>query len=318
MITQQHVARAQVYDRLIANGATAPVYQAATPPPRQPGAAPGAEAPGADRVYAIRPNPRAPFRGNANARVVIEHFSDFQCPFCSRVNPTVQQIAQTYGDRVKIVWRNYPLPFHNNAMPAAEAAMEAYAQQGSAGFWRYHDTLFQNQQAISRENLEQYAQQQGLNMERFRAALDQHTHQAEINDDKAAMDATGAEAGTPASFVNGHLVSGAVPFTEFQQRIDAALNAPPAGLNAIVRPGPSPLRLTGPPRGASPAQAPPTPNSRPPFRRAGPPSGVLPAIPTIAPHVGALRTYRGTPKPLRARAHPGEQSTSPFDFIRRV
>ncbi len=243
LVNTQHVPRAQVYERLTANGATAPVYQNNGAAPGAAAAPPGA--PPADRVYTVRPNPRAPFRGGANARVVLEHFSDFQCPFCGRVNPQFDQIAQTYGDRVKIVWRNYPLGFHDNAMPTAEAAMEAFAQQGNAGFWRFHDTVFQNQSAISRADLERYAQQQGLNMERFRAALDGHTHQAAIREDQAAADATGAEMGTPASFINGHFVSGAQPFEAFRAVIDAELAR--AGGAAPAAPGARP---------AAPAPAP--------------------------------------------------------------
>jgi predicted DsbA family dithiol-disulfide isomerase len=91
----------------------------------------------------------------------MEIFSDFQCPFCKRVEPTVDQILQEYGGKVKIVWRNFPLPFHENAMPAAEAAQEVLAQGGVAKFWAYHDLLFSNQQTIDRAHLEQFAQQIG-------------------------------------------------------------------------------------------------------------------------------------------------------------
>jgi protein-disulfide isomerase len=223
--------RANVYERLIASGATAMVYLpgGAAPAPAPQNAPPGDDE---NRVYTVRPNPRAPFFGNPNARVVIEHFSDFQCPFCSRVGPQVDQIRQRYGDRVKFVWRNYPLPFHNNAMPAAEAAMEAFAQRGTQGFWAFHDLLFQHQQEIDRPHLEQYAEQSHLDMARFRAALDNHTHQAEIEADRQAADATGAQIGTPAFFIGGHFVAGALPFEEFQRRIDAALAAAPGGAAA--------------------------------------------------------------------------------------
>jgi protein-disulfide isomerase len=221
----QGVTRANVYERTIANGATGTVY---LPGGGGNAPTPQAQAPSDDenRVYTVRDNPRSPFFGSANARVVIQHFSDYQCPFCSRVGPQVQQIRERYGNRVRFVWRDYPLPFHNNAMPAAEAAREAYAQQGNQGFWRFHDTLFENQQHLERADLERYAQAQGLDMARFRAALDNHTHQAAIRDDMAAADATGAQIGTPAFFIGGKFVAGALPFEEFQRRIDAALAAP--------------------------------------------------------------------------------------------
>jgi protein-disulfide isomerase len=215
--------RANVYERTIANGATGTVRL-----PGGGGNAPAAAAPpGEDenRVYTVRPNPRSPFFGNANARVIIEHFSDYQCPFCSRVSSQVEQIRTRYGDRVKFVWRDYPLPFHDKAMLAAEAAREAFAQRGNAGFWRFHDALFAQQDRLERPALEALAQAQGLDMTRFRAALDNHTHQASIRDDMAAADATGAQIGTPAFFIAGKFVAGALPFEEFQRRIDAALAA---------------------------------------------------------------------------------------------
>ncbi len=237
------VTRANVYERLIANAATAPVYQGggAAAAPGQPAA------PAEDRVYTIRPNPNAPARGPANARVVLEHFSDFQCPFCSRVNPAIEQVMQQYEGRVRLVWRDYPLPFHDHAMEAAEAGREAAAQQGPTGFWRFHHTLFQNQTALTRADLERYAEAQGLNMARFRAALDAHTHQAGVRDDMAAADAAQAQDfGTPATFINGRLVSGAQPLAEFTRRIDAALAAPaapggrPAAAPAAARPAAAP------------------------------------------------------------------------------
>jgi protein-disulfide isomerase len=220
--------RANFYDRYMATADTQVRMTgggggaAAAPTPNQPA--------GDDenRVYTVRGNPRAPAWGPANARVVIEHFSDYQCPFCSRVGPQVEQMRQRYGDRVRFAWRDYPLPFHDHAMLAAEAAQEAFAQRSNAGFWRYHDTLFQNQQHLERADLERYAQEQGLDMARFRAALDGHTHQARIRDDMAAADATGASIGTPAFFINGKFVAGALPFEEFARRIDAALAAAPA------------------------------------------------------------------------------------------
>ncbi len=157
--------------------------------------------------------------------MVIEYFSDFQCPFCSRVRPTLEAVMRRNPGRIRLVWRDYPLPFHNNAMPAAEAAREALAQQGAAGFWRFYDTLFENQQHLERADLERYARDQGLNLARFRRALDDHTHQAAIRDDMAAADATGASIGTPAFFVNGRFFAGAYPEEEFLQRIDRI--APP-------------------------------------------------------------------------------------------
>ena len=213
--------RAQVYEALTRDGATSQVMLAA---PAAPAAAPGGAAPEADRVYEIAVAPGAPTRGPANAPVTIQIFSDFQCPFCSRVGPTIEQIMTTYEGRVRLVWRNYPLPFHQEATPAAEAAMEIKAQRGDAAFWQFHNILFENQRALSRADLERYAGQiPGVDMARFRQALDNHTHQASINADMEAVRRAGAEIGTPSFFINGRLVQGAQPFPAFQAAIDRAL-----------------------------------------------------------------------------------------------
>ncbi len=211
--------RANVYERLMA--------AADTEVRRAPSAGDDADgdAPDENRVYTLRPAARAPSFGPANARVVIEHFTDFQCPFCARAAPTLAEVRARYGDRVRIVWRDYPLPFHPHAMLAAEAAREAFVQGGAEAYARYRDALFENQQSLAREDLERYAAQLGLDVARFRAALDAHTHQAHVRADVAAADATGAQIGTPAFFVNGRFFAGALPFEEFQRRIDQSLAA---------------------------------------------------------------------------------------------
>jgi protein-disulfide isomerase len=213
--------RAGFYDALMASADT--VVRHVAPSPGGPSAGEGADDP--DRVYVVAPDPAAPAFGPRDARVVIEHFTDFQCPFCARVAPTIAQIRERYGDRVRFVWRNYPLPFHDRAMQAAEAAMEAFAQQGNDGYDRFRDALFGDQQRLGRADLERRAEAQGLNMARFRAALDGHAHEARIRRDMAAADATGASIGTPAFFIAGRFVAGALPFERFQQSIDAALAA---------------------------------------------------------------------------------------------
>ena len=163
-------------------------------------------------------------KGAANAKVVIQEFSDFQCPFCSRVNPTVAQVIEEYGDKVKIVWRDYPLPFHKDAQPAAQAAREVFAQKGDKAFWAYHDLLFQNQKALSRENLEKFAEQVGgIDMKAFKEALDSGKHKAAVDADMAAVTKAGARIGTPSFFINGKLLQGAQPYPAFKAAIDAAL-----------------------------------------------------------------------------------------------
>ncbi|NOY90349.1 MAG: thioredoxin domain-containing protein [Deltaproteobacteria bacterium] len=213
--------RNQVYARTIANGATSPQFVGGGNAPAAP-ARPAA--PPADQVYRIPVPANAPSKGNANASVVIQQFSDFQCPFCSRVEPTVEQIMREYGTRVRIVWRNYPLPFHPNATPAANAAMEVFRQGGNDKFWAYHNLIFSNQPDLDRAHLESWAEQLGgINMAQLRAAIDGSTHQASIDADKQAVTAAGARIGTPSFFINGRLVQGAQPFAAFKTAIDRAL-----------------------------------------------------------------------------------------------
>jgi protein-disulfide isomerase len=212
--------KSQLYAKIIEKGATEQKFA-------EGGAEPAAAAaPDADKVYTIASAGNFPSKGNPKAKVVIQQFSDFQCPFCSRVEPTVKQIVDTYGDKVKIVWRNYPLPFHQNAMPAAEASAEVYSQGGADKFWKYHAILFENQQALSRADLEKYAEQVGgINMAKFKTALDTNKHKAEVQADLDAVEKSGARIGTPSFFINGKLLQGAQPFDAFKTEIDKALAA---------------------------------------------------------------------------------------------
>jgi protein-disulfide isomerase len=163
-----------------------------------------------------------PVKGPADAPVTIVAISDFQCPFCSRVEPTISQLMQDYKGKIRVVWRNNPLPFHQNAMPAAELAMEAMAQGGSDKFWKVHDKLFSNQQKLSREDLDGYAQELGLDMTKYKNAMDNHTHKSAIEADQQ-MAAKFDARGTPAFFINGRFLSGAQPFPAFKELIDQEL-----------------------------------------------------------------------------------------------
>jgi protein-disulfide isomerase len=212
--------RNQLYAKIIDKGATEQKFLEGAAPE------PSAAAPDADKVYKIAAEGNFPSKGNPKAKVVIQQFSDFQCPFCTRVEPTVKQIVDTYGDKVKIIWRNYPLPFHANAMPAAEAASEVFAQGGSDKFWKYHGILFEHQQALSRADLEKYAEEVGgINMAKFKTALDTNKHKASVQADMDAVEKAGARIGTPSFFINGKLLQGAQPFDAFKTEIDKALAA---------------------------------------------------------------------------------------------
>jgi protein-disulfide isomerase len=157
-----------------------------------------------------------PAKGPADAKVTIVQVSDFQCPFCGRVEPTLKQIMDAYPKDVRVIWGNNPLAFHPNAMPAAEAAYAA-ADQGK--FWEMHDKLFQNQTQLSRENYEKWAQEIGLDMAKFKAALDTNKNLERIKKEQALYTSRGAR-GTPGFFINGRLFSGAQPFDNFKKVID--------------------------------------------------------------------------------------------------
>jgi protein-disulfide isomerase len=182
----------------------------------------GKEPPPPEKKEVPAPDASSPFKGGAKAKVVIQEFSDFQCPFCKRVEPTIDQIEKEYGSKVKIVWRHVPLEFHQDAPLASEAAQEAFVQKGSEGFWKFHKKVFEKQPDIKRPTLEQIAQELGLDMNKFKAALDNHTHKAAIDKDKALADQVGIR-GTPGFTINGYFVSGAQPYEAFDKLIKLAL-----------------------------------------------------------------------------------------------
>src|ERR1019366_9263687 len=125
----------------------------------------------------------SPDRGSATALVTIVEFADFQCPFCARVEATLESLRHKYGDKIRIVWKNEPLPFHPNAEPAAEAALEVRAERGDAGFWSMHDKLFAAQRDLSPDVLAKLAGEVGANPGRVRVAVKTHSRKNEIGAD---------------------------------------------------------------------------------------------------------------------------------------
>ena len=198
----------------------------------------------------------APFRGAANAKVVIQEFSDFQCPFCSRAEPTIDEVLKTYPGKVKVVWRNLPLSFHQDAQLAAEAAREVFVQKGSDGFSKMRELLFKHQadtDGLKRTALEGYAATLGLDLKKFGKALDDHTHAAAIEADKKAANDAGIS-GTPGFTVGPYYLSGAQPIGKFKKLVDRALvepayvapSAPPASSASSASPAASAIAPSGP------------------------------------------------------------------------
>jgi protein-disulfide isomerase len=160
-----------------------------------------------------------PFSGGANAKVVIQEFSDFECPFCGRGKAVVTQLKQAYGDKIKIIFRNFPLDFHPNAMPAALAGVCAHKQ---GKFWELHDKMFDNQKALSPANYLSWAKELGLNEANFKACLEDPGTKKPLEEDMKAAEAVGVNS-TPTFFINGRKVAGALPFDQFKSMIDQEL-----------------------------------------------------------------------------------------------
>ena len=162
-------------------------------------------------------------KGPKTAPIEIVEFSDFQCPYCQRANPTVEQVLSTYGDRVHFVYRHFPLPSHPNARPAAEASQCA-AEQGK--FWPYHDKLFASPSRLADTDLKQHAVELGLDATKFNSCVDTHKYKAQVDADARAGEEAGVN-GTPAFFINGRVLSGAQPFEAFKRIIDDELSMKP-------------------------------------------------------------------------------------------
>jgi protein-disulfide isomerase len=169
-------------------------------------------------VVNVSPDDDAP-RGSPSAPVKIIVFSDYQCPYCARVEPAITQVMDTYKDKVVVYFRDYPLPFHENAQKAAEAA-ECAGEQGK--YWEMHDKLFENQAALDAASLKKYATDLGLDATVFNTCLDTGAMAAEVGKDLSDGQAAGVE-GTPTAFINGKAIVGAQPFTAFKALIDAEL-----------------------------------------------------------------------------------------------
>lgn len=163
----------------------------------------------------------APFKGAADAKVTIVEYSDFQCPFCSKAAATVAEIEKKYGNKVKVAFKNYPLPFHSQAKIAANAALCAN-DQGSKFFWKMHDAMFADQAKLDKDNLIASAKKIGLKEAEFTNCLEAEKHKNAIENDVAEGQKLGLKS-TPTFFVNGKLVSGAQPIEIFSEVIDEEL-----------------------------------------------------------------------------------------------
>jgi protein-disulfide isomerase len=179
-----------------------------------------------------------PAKGPVDAPVRLVEFTDFACPYCVRVVPVVKQVLAKYGDKVRLVFRDFPL---TTIHPKAAKASEAAACAGDQGkFWEYHDRLFSTQRLDPAE-LHQHAVELGLDGKVFDDCYASGRHEADWRRDKADGERYGVT-GTPSFFINGRFVSGAVPLAQFVQIIDEELSSgrdvpprPALGAQAIAR-----------------------------------------------------------------------------------
>jgi protein-disulfide isomerase len=160
----------------------------------------------------------SPYEGKKNAPVTIIECSDFQCPFCARfVNDTLSQLRKNEikDGKVKLVFKNFPLPFHQYAEKAAEAAQCANKQ---GKFWQMHDLLFNSGGRLDIGSLKSYAKQIGLNSDKFDKCLESGETAGIVQADRSQCASAGVQ-GTPTFFINGKMLVGAQPYEQFKSFI---------------------------------------------------------------------------------------------------
>lgn len=164
----------------------------------------------------------APFKGGADAKVTIVEFSDFQCPFCSKGAQLISELEKKYGSKIKIAFKNYPLPFHTQARGAAEVALCA-KEQDIKYFWKMHDSMFADQSKLDNTSLYETAKKNGINVEKLKNCVESKSLVTKIEADIADGNSVGVKS-TPTFFVNGQLISGAQPIEVFSEVIDEQLS----------------------------------------------------------------------------------------------
>jgi len=175
----------------------------------------------------------APGIGSASAPVVIEEFSDFECPFCAKAEKELNQVLERFPKSVRLVYKHYPLSMHPYARSAAAAAIAA-GEQGK--FWEMHDLLFASKGDLGDAALQKYAAQLQLDLPAFDKWRTSSEVQSTIDNDIAEGTRLNV-GGTPTFFINGRRLDGAVPYSEFKKYIDQALmearQGPPSNSNRL-------------------------------------------------------------------------------------
>jgi len=163
----------------------------------------------------------APYAGGADAKVTVVEFSDFQCPFCAKGATILTELKKKYGNKVKIAFKNFPLPFHQHAEMAAQAGLCANEQKADL-FWKMHDRMFGDQTKLTKDGLVASAKAIGLKVDQFTKCLDSKKYADKVKADIEDGKKVGVKS-TPTFFVNGQLINGAQPVEVFSELIDEAL-----------------------------------------------------------------------------------------------
>jgi len=158
-------------------------------------------------------------KGSQDAPVVFVEFADYECPYCQKVNPQIQQLKKDYGDKVAVVYKDFPLPMHHGSEKAAEAARCA-GEQGK--FWEYHDVLFYSKQ-VDIDSLKEHARVLKLDGDAFDTCLDSGKEAKAVNQDLEEGKGLGLT-GTPSFFVNGHFFSGVIDYGTLKDMVNQQLN----------------------------------------------------------------------------------------------
>jgi len=161
----------------------------------------------------------SPRKGATDPAVTIVLSSEFECPYCAKINRTLKRVIDKYGDVVSVVYKHNPLPFHKNAMGAAIAA-EAAHRQGR--FWEMYELLFANQRSLGRQNYLAWAKELGLDLDAFASDLDAPELRERVTRDQKLIQSLGGR-GVPNLWINGRHVVGAQPFEKLQSVIDDEL-----------------------------------------------------------------------------------------------
>jgi len=160
---------------------------------------------------------QSPSLGNKDAKITIIEYSDFQCPYCAKAEETVQELLKKYGKDIRLVYKQYPLSFHKEAFKASEASLCAN-EQSNEFFWKLHDEMFNDIRHLKVGELKGKAEKLGMNKKQFSDCIKSGKYTAQVNAEIAEGNKYGVSS-TPMFFVNGIVVKGAKPFSEFEKII---------------------------------------------------------------------------------------------------